>query len=257
MSVTIAEILLRRDRTVVILGLATIVSLAWSYMFYLDWQMMDMGSGMKMAMPHIQVWGAADFLLTFAMWAVMMIAMMTPSAAPMILMFSKLNRQRRQLQTPWLVTGIFLTGYIVVWTGFSVVATIAQWGLQSMALLSPMLVSTSPVLGGVLLIGTGVFQFTTLKQSCLAHCRSPLGFLMSEWQEGNQGALRMGLKHGAFCVGCCWLWMTLLFVAGVMNLLWVAAIAVYVLIEKIVPGGYRASRVTGLIAIAWGTWLIA
>lgn len=263
MSVAIAEALLKRDRTVVIVGLASVVTLAWAYMFYLDWQMrsmsMDVGMVMKMemAMPKMQTWGMADFLLTFIMWAVMMVAMMIPSAAPMVLMFSKFNRQQKRQQTPFLVTGIFSSGYLIVWAGFSAAATVTQWGLHSLALLSPMMVSTSPILGGVLLIGAGIFQFTSLKHACLAHCRTPLGFLMSEWREGKQGAFRMGLKHGAFCVGCCWLLMALLFVAGVMNLLWVATIAAYVLIEKVVPEGHWVSRAIGVLVIVWGAWLIA
>lgn len=259
MSVAIAEVLLKRDRAVVMAGLASVVSLAWAYMFYLNWQMssIDMGMAMEMAMPSMQIWGIADFLFMFIMWAVMMVAMMTPSAAPMVLMFSKFNRQHQEQQAPYLATGIFLSGYLIVWASFSAVATVAQWGLHSIALLSPMMVSTSPLLGGVLLIGAGIFQFTSLKQSCLTHCRTPLGFLMSEWREGKQGALRMGLQHGAFCVGCCWLLMALLFVAGVMNLLWVATIAAYVLIEKVTPEGHWVSRAIGLLVIVWGTWLIA
>ncbi len=264
MSVTIAEALLKRDRIVVGAALASVISLAWAYMFYLGWQMKVMvsgESGMDMAMSHVQVWGVADFFFTFIMWAVMMVAMMTPSAAPMVLVFSKLNRQRHPQQTSVLAaglpTGIFLSGYLIVWASFSAVATATQWGLHSIALLSPMMESTSPVLGGALLIGAGVFQFTSLKQTCLAHCRSPLGFLMSEWRQGCLGALRMGMHHGAYCVGCCWLLMALLFVAGVMNLLWVATIAAYVLIEKVAPDARWLSRATGFLIIAWGTWLIA
>lgn len=169
----------------------------------------------------------------------------------------QINRQHHEEQAPFLATGIFLLGYVIVWTGFSAVATLAQWGLHSLALLSPMMVSTSPILGGVLLIGAGIFQFTPLKHACLAHCRTPLGFLMTEWREGTQGALFMGLRHGSFCVGCCWLLMALLFVAGVMNLLWVAAIAAYVLIEKVVPEGQWVSRAIGSLVIVWGTWMIA
>jgi len=145
----------------------------------------------------------------------------------------------------------------VVWTAFSAVATFAQWELNRAALLSPMMVSNSPLLGGMLLIGAGVFQFTPLKRACLAHCRSPLGFFMTEWREGTRGAFLMGIRHGAFCVGCCWLLMALLFVAGVMNLLWVAAIAAYVLVEKIVPEGYWVGRAVGLCVILVGVWMVS
>jgi predicted metal-binding membrane protein len=256
MSAGIAEAVLKRDRTVVLIGLASIFALSWVYMFYLAWNMSNMDIAMEMAMPNMQIWGLADFFFTFIMWAVMMVAMMTPSAAPMVLMFSKFNRQHHEQQTPFMDTGIFILGYLIVWTGFSAVATVAQWGLHSLALLSPMMSSTSPIFGGLLLIGAGIFQFTPLKHACLAHCRTPLGFFMTEWREGKQGALVMGLRHGNFCVGCCWFLMALLFVAGVMNLLWVAAIAVYVLIEKVVPKGHWVSRAIGLLVIVWGLWMI-
>ncbi len=257
MSSGIAETLLKQDRNVVITGLAVIIALAWAYMFHLAWEMRNMNMGMEMTMPNMQVWDIVDLLLMFIMWTVMMVAMMTPSAAPMILMFSKINRQRHDQQSPFVATGIFLLGYLIVWTCFSATATLAQWGLHSAALLSPMMVSNSPVLGGVLLIGAGIFQFTPLKHACLSHCRSPLGFFMTEWREGRRGALIMGLRHGNYCVGCCWLLMALLFVAGVMNLLWVAAIAAYVLIEKIVPAGHWVSRAIGLLVMVGGAWMVA
>jgi predicted metal-binding membrane protein len=157
----------------------------------------------------------------------MMVAMMVPSAAPLVLIFARVNRQRRERESPVAPAAILLLGYVSVWAGFSAVATGAQWGLHSAALLSPMMVSTSPILGGMLLVLAGVFQWTPLKRMCLVHCRSPLAFLMAHWREGKRGPLVMGLHHGAFCVGCCWILMALLFVAGVMNLLWVAAIAVF------------------------------
>ena len=180
MAVSMGEAVLKRDRTVVVAGLVTIIALAWAYMLYLAWDMqrMDMGPGMEMAMPGMQAWSMVDFVLMFIMWSVMMVAMMTPSAAPMILAYSRISRQRTQHQSPLLVTAVFLSGYLIVWTVFSAAATLAQWGLHSLALLSPMMVSTSPILGGVLLIGAGIFQFTPLKYACLSHCRSPLSFFM-------------------------------------------------------------------------------
>jgi predicted metal-binding membrane protein len=147
---------------------------------------------------------------------------------------------------------MFLLGYFVVWTLFSVVAVVAQWGLHAAALLSPTMVSTSSILGGVLLIAAGVFQWTPLKHACLNHCRSPLGFLMTEWREGKGGALVMGVKHGSYCVGCCWILMALLFAAGVMNLLWVAAIAAFVLTEKVLPRGDLVGRIAGGVLVLAG-----
>ncbi len=249
------ETVLKRDRAFTIASLAGIAAIAWAYMIYLD-QAMGKSMGMEMGMARMQGWGTVDFLLTFIMWAVMMVAMMTPSATPMILMFSNVNRRRHEQKNPIVATGVFLSGYLVVWTVFSAVATVAQWGLHRAALLSSMMVSNNPLLGGMLLIGAGVFQFTPLKSACLTHCRSPIGFFMTEWREGNGGAFVMGVHHGIYCVGCCWFLMALLFVAGVMNLLWVAAIAGYVLVEKIVPAGNWVSRAVGLCTIIMGVWMV-
>jgi predicted metal-binding membrane protein len=250
------ETMLRRDRTVVVAGLAAVTLVAWAYLFSVAWSM-DAADGMgamdmapEMAMPQMQRWGAVELLLLFVMWAVMMVAMMVPSVAPFVLMFARANREKGGSRVVG-SAGILLLGYLLMWAGFSVLATLAQWGLHSAALLSPMMVSTSSVLGGLLLMAAGVFQFTPLKRACLVRCRSPLSFLMSHWREGQWGTFIMGLKHGAYCVGCCWMLMTLLFVAGVMNLLWVAAIAVFVLVEKVAPRGDLIGRIAG------GTLIVA
>src|SRR5918998_2214606 len=252
MPIEVAETVLRRDRIVVLSGLALITALAWAYVSSLASDMQNVEMTPEMAMPQMQeAWGATDFALTFVMWAVMMVAMMTPSAAPMILMFAGVNRRRQKQQVPYVLTSVFLLGYLAVWAAFSVLATAAQWGLHAVSLLSPMMVSTSPVLGGILLFTAGVYQWTPLKHACLSKCRSPLGFVLNEWREGRWGALLMGLKHGGYCTGCCWSLMTLLFVAGVMNLLWVAAIAGFVLLEKVAPAGDRWGRVAGVLFIGW------
>jgi predicted metal-binding membrane protein len=247
-KVSALETVLKRDRSVVLGGLIGIALVAWAYTGYLAWDMHHMA----IAMPQMQGWGVVDLLLLYLMWAVMMVAMMVPSAAPMILMFVTINRRRREQQQPFVPTAVFLAGYLLVWAGFSAVATLAQWGLHTAALLSPMMMSTSPVLGGILLIAAGLFQWTPLKYACLSRCRSPLGFLMTEWRDGTRGALHMGLKHGAYCIGCCWMLMALLFVAGVMNILWVAAIAAFVLVEKVVPRGERVGRVAGGVLVVAG-----
>jgi predicted metal-binding membrane protein len=243
---------LKRDRTIVLAGVAGLSALAWAYLLVLARRMPHEDMTMAMAMPHMQIWGATEVLLTWVMWAVMMVAMMTPSAAPMILTFATLNRQRQGQQGPFVPTTVFVLGYLLVWGGFSVVATLAQWGLHTGALLSPMLVSTSPVLGGLLLVVAGLFQWTPLKSTCLRQCRSPLGFFMTEWREGAWGALVMGLRHGSYCVGCCWVLMALLFVAGVMNLLWVAVLAAFVLVEKVLPRGELVGRVVGGVLMLAG-----
>ena len=182
---------------------------------------------------------------------------MVPSASPLILMMAAANRKRRQRDDPLVPTGLFLGGYLLAWTLFSALATVAQWGLHASALLSPAMVGTSPVLGGVLLLLAGVFQFTSLKHACLAHCRSPLGFMMGHWREGGMGAVRMGLEHGLYCVGCCWILMALLFVAGVMNLAWVAAISVFVLAEKVLPRGELVGKLGGVVFVVAGLVMLA
>jgi predicted metal-binding membrane protein len=187
----------------------------------------------------------------------MMVAMMTPSALPVILMYRTMSRTQHKDNDQLSYTWLFLLGYLVTWTVFSAAATLGQWGLHSAALLTPMMSSASPLLGGALLVAAGVYQFTPLKDACLSHCRTPMGFLMAEWRDGKRGALVMGMRHGLYCVGCCWLLMALLFVGGMMNLLWVALIAVYILVEKVVPARMWLSRIAGIAAIAWGLWLVA
>jgi predicted metal-binding membrane protein len=252
----VADTALRRDRIIVLSGLAAITALSWVYVLSLTSDMRHMEMGAEMAMPRMHAWGVADFALTFSMWAVMMVAMMTPSAAPMILMFAGVNRRRRKQQVSYVPTSVFLAGYLVVWAAFGVLATAAQWGLHTASLLSPMVASTSPVLGGVLLVAAGIYQWTPLKHACLSKCRSPLGFVLNEWREGRRGALLMGLKHGVYCTGCCWSLMALLLVAGVMNLIWVAAIAGFILLEKVAPAGDRLGRVVGILLAGWGVWMV-
>ena len=195
-----------------------------------------MGIGLGAAMPRIEAWNLVDLVTLFVMWSVMMVAMMLPAVSGMLLAFATLNRRRSERHEPDVATAVFLCGYLLVWVGFSFLATLVQWGLQSAALLSPMMAGTSPILGGTLLIAAGIFQWTPIKDVCLTHCRSPMSFILSDWREGIGGAVLMGLHHGAFCVGCCWALMGLLFVAGVMTLLWVAALTVCVVVETLAPG---------------------
>ncbi len=236
-------------------GLVGMAVLAWLYLVRLARTMPQMD--MSLAMPQLQGWGLVDVLLVFVMWVIMMVAMMVPSAAPMILMFTTIYHRRADQQRPVVGTGIFLVGYLVIWTAYALLASVAQWGLHSAALLSPAMASTSRLVGGGLLLAAGVFQWTPLKRACLANCRSPLTFLMTQWRDGTRGALVMGLRHGAYCVGCCWMLMALLFVAGVMNLVWVAAIAAFVLVEKVLPGGDRLGRVAGVALCGAGLLVMA
>ena len=251
------EAIIKKDRIIVISGLAGISLLAWAYMVYLAWGVQNMDIVLEMSKPQTQSWGPVDFVLTFVMWTVMMTAMMVPAATPMIVMFATINRKRSEQQGSFVSTSVFLVGYMMAWAGYSVLAVLAQWCLHTTALLSPLMTNTSPILGGVLLLTAGIFQFTPLKYACLTRCRSPLGFLLNEWQEGARGAFMMGLRNGNYCVVCCWALMALMFVAGVMNLLWMALIAAFVLVEKVVPGGQWVSRISGLLLLIWGTWMLA
>jgi predicted metal-binding membrane protein len=214
---------------------------------------------MDMAMAAMQptAWTAGTAIVMFFMWWIMMVAMMLPSAAPMILLFAAVNRKQREAGSPFVPTGIFAFGYLAVWAFFSLLAVTTQWGLERTELLSSMMVGTSVVLGAVLLIAAGVWQLTPLKHACLKHCRSPLHFLSHHWHKGRLGAFRMGVEHGAFCLGCCWFLMALLFYGGVMNLYWIVGLAVFVLIEKVVPHGHGVGNVAGVGLLAWGGLLLA
>lgn len=246
---------MRWDRAVVLAGLAAVTVLAWTYLVYLASDMASMDVAQDLGMAQMHSWGAVELLVLFAMWAVMMVAMMLPSVTPLVLIFVRANRAAGGTRIVG-SAGNLLLGYLIAWWGFSVPATLAQWGLHSAALLSPMMESTSSVFAGVLLVAAGIFQFTPLKRTCLLRCRSPLSFLMTEWRNGHWGTLVMGLKHGIYCVGCCWVLMALLFAAGVMNLLWVAVISVVVLVEKTTPWGKGCGGVLGSVLIVAGTVLV-
>ncbi len=250
------EAILRHDRGVVLAGLAGVTALAWVYLFLAAGRADMGGVDMSGIVAGARPWDVLDGALMFLMWAVMMVGMMVPGAAPMILLFAAVRRRQGEKGRTLAPTGAFLSGYIAVWTGFSLAATALQWALEQAALLSPMMVGTSPVLGGVVLIGAGVYQWTPLKNACLDHCRSPIHFLSRSWRPGSAGAFVMGLEHGAFCVGCCWVLMALLFVGGVMNLLWVAAIAMFVLIEKAAPFGVAMGRLGAAVLILAGASVI-
>lgn len=208
------------------------------------------------SMPMTPSWTAIDFLLLFLMWLVMMIAMMTPSVAPLILIFAMVNRKRQQQQSPFVSSGYLLSGYFLVWAAFSLLATMLQWFLQHISLLNPEMKTTNKIFGGIIIIAAGIFQFTPLKQSCLQYCRTPVDFVHRKWKEGKMGALKMGMENGVFCLGCCWVLMVLLFVSGIMNLLWIALIALFVLVEKVAPRSKLVSFIAGALLIAYGLLLL-
>jgi predicted metal-binding membrane protein len=247
------ERVLRHDRAVVALVLLLVVAVAWAYTVHTA-----LATGVEgMVMPHIRPWDALDFLLMFAMWAAMMTAMMLPSAAPMILVLAAVVRRRAGAHSPHAATALFTLAYVVVWVGFALLATLTNWILHQAGAMTSMMGNAVPVLGGVILLGAGVYQWTPAKHACLNRCRSPLAFLMTEWREGSQGVFVMGVRHGLYCLGCCWALMGLLFVVGVMNLLWIAALAGVALAEKILPAGAFLSRGVGTLLIAAGLWMLA
>ncbi len=255
------ETVLRHDRAIVLSALAGIAVVAWFSMLNEARAMHDTGAchclGMAMSGPDVRPWAISALIPLFLMWAGMMVAMMIPSAVPMILTFAMVNRRRREQERPFVPAGLFLLGYLIVWSGFSLAAGLAQWALHGATLLSPMMESASPLLGGALLTGAGIFQWTPWKNTCLHQCRTPLHFLLTSWREGRMGAMSMGVKHGAYCTGCCWLLMAVLFVTGVMNMTWVALLSILVLLEKMMPHGEILGRLAGLLLACWGVWMMA
>lgn len=229
-------------------GVLWLSVLAWAA---LAWLVIDMGHPLaQLTMPGSSHWSMAHALAVWAMWAVMMAAMMLPSALPMILAFIKLGSDAVGVAR----ARSFVAAYLLVWCAFSVAASVAQWALQAPGWVDPMIVSRSVGLTAVLLLIAGLYQFSPLKRICLSSCRTPMAFLLGEWRPGVAGAFVMGLRHGLFCLGCCWALMALLFVGGAMNLAWVAALSITVAVEKLAPHGERLARLLGAALIATGLW---
>jgi predicted metal-binding membrane protein len=238
------ERVLRHDRLILVTALTAITGIAWI------WVVIGAGTGMstigmtrRSGMPDVSgmimepaVWTPVYAGLMFAMWWVMMVAMMLPSATTMLLLFARINRKERAQDRPYVPTGIFAAGYLVAWGGFSIAATALQWLFERLGLLSPMMVATSYWLGGAILVLAGLVQ---------------------GWRPGSLGAFRMGIEHGAYCLGCCWFLMGLLFFGGIMNLFWIAGLAVYVLLEKTIPFGHWLGRAVGIAAVAGGVLMFA
>ena len=269
MSESALQRLLRRDAILVLAALIGITALAWIYVIRLAADMhmsgMDMtgmrmiSTGFRMVMASAQrPWTSEDALLMFVMWAVMMIGMMTPSVAPIVLLYARVQRHAISEGEPFAATGWFAGGYLLAWTLFSALATAAQWGLERAALLTPMMTTASRSLGAILLIGAGVYQWSPLKKICLAHCQSPLTFLQRHggFRRDAKHSVALGMLHGTYCIGCCWALMALLFIGGVMSVTWIAGIAALVLAEKILPAGWALERIAGLGFVAAGVWVL-
>lgn len=239
---------MRSERAYLLTEIIAVSVLAWIYLIRMPMSAADFGPlATQIAAPLPSP--LVDFFICFLMWAVMMVAMMLPSASPMVLTYARLAGGRAGASAMW--TWMFAAGYLTVWTVFSVAATAAQLTLARAAVLTNAL-TVAPVLGAVILGAAGIYQFTPWKSVCLRHCQSPVAFFMTRWRDGAAGAFRMGLQHGASCVGCCWMLMALLFVAGVMNLVWVASITIFVLLEKLIPYPRAVSLTAGCALIAAG-----
>lgn len=247
------ERLLRYDRAIVLACLVAIMGLASAYTL--------LGVGMsaleKTTMPSGMVmrpaaWTLGYALLMFLMWWIMMIAMMLPSAAPTVLLYAALKRRRTDIAHPLSLTAAFLSGYLILWGLFSLLATALQWLLEVAGLVSSMMSVSSEVLSGLLLIVAAVYQFTPIKHACLTHCQHPVHLLTTRQTPGLFGAWRLGLRHGVYCVGCCLFLMSLLFVGGIMNLYWIVGLALYILLEKLLPYGRQIGRAAGVALLVGG-----
>jgi predicted metal-binding membrane protein len=249
-------------RATVLAALLGVAAICWLYLWLqagtMSRAMPGMASDMKgMAMPAtLTPWSVADAALTVALWWIMMLAMMLPSAAPMVMMFAAVNRSRRARGRSAVPTAVFATGYALAWGGFGVAASFAQWALERAALIAPQTLRAVPVLGAAIAIAAGLYQLTPLKTACLVKCRSPFDFVLNRWRDGALGALRMGLGHGLYCLGCCWTLMALLFAGGAMSLLWMAALTGFVLAEKLAPAGLWLARAGGVLLLGFGAYLL-
>ena len=250
-------LILRRDRIIGLVALILFTAFAWWYLLQGAGMPDDMssmaGMGMPMDMSMTQPWTSGYAVLVFVMWWVMMVAMMLPSAAPMILLHGLVSRHQQKQGAVPASSGIFLLGYLCIWGAFGALATLLQWQLQKLALLSPAMELSSSLFGGAILVAAGLYQLTPLRESCLQHCRGPLEFIQRHWLPGAAGAWKMGVRHGIHCLGCCWMLMALLFYGGVMNLYWIVGLAIYVFLEKLLPGGTWVSRIASIALICWGT----
>jgi predicted metal-binding membrane protein len=260
---------LQRDRAVIVLAVALLTALAWGYLLWLS-AGMDMGgmemtglrmipSGMGLMMPTDMPWRAMEFAFVFAMWTVMMVGMMTPSAAPMFLMYTRVGRQTEAQGRPLTATVWFAAGYFLVWVAFALFATLVQWALERTALLDFTMATTDNVLGGLVFVAAGLYQWTRLNDLCLTECQRPFEFVMRHggYRRDAPGCVVLGFRHGAYCVGCCWALMALLLVGGVMNVLWIVLLALLAFLERVTSMGRLIARLAGIVLVAGGAWLLS
>lgn len=261
---TALEYALKRDRLIVVAGLSAVVALSAVYTVTgIGMNMSAVGmTRMAIEMPGMAMapaeWTGGYALMMFLMWWIMMVAMMVPSAAPAVLFYANLARKGKRSAAPYGPAAAFLCGYLIAWAGFSLGATVLQWGLVQAGAISGMMQLVHGPASAALLVVAGLYQLSPLKQACLRHCQHPLVFLMHNWRPGASGALRMGMRHGWFCLGCCWVLMALLFVGGVMNLFWIAGLALFVGLEKLAAGRPWVTRISAgaLVAAGAGLWIL-
>jgi len=254
-SARLSSVASRRNRLLLLVCLAAVTALAWVYLVQLNGAMSGSQAMSAMGMTAATVpWTPTEAFFAFVMWAVMMVGMMTPSAAPVLLVFASSSRARRQHGS---AVAAFALGYLLLWTLFSAAAALGQWGLHQAALLTPAMTVTTRGLAAAILVAAGAYQLTPLKSACLAHCRSPLGFLIGHWRDGVGGAFGMGVRHGIYCVGCCWALMCVLFAVGIMNLLWIAALTFFVFAEKFGPAGLVLARASGVAMLVYALLLVS
>jgi predicted metal-binding membrane protein len=264
-----SQTVLRRDRVVIVLALALLTLLAWGYLLWLSADMSMGGmetTGFRMIPAGIGLmvsartpWLATEFALVFVMWTVMMVGMMTPSAAPMFLMYARIGRHTEAQSRPIAATFYFAIGYFLVWVAFALLATLVQWALERNALLDVTMASTSNVFGGLLFLAAGLYQWTRLNEKCLTECQRPLEFVMRHggYRRDAPGCVMLGLRHGAYCVGCCWALMALLLVGGVMNLLWIVLLALLALLQRNTSSGLALARLAGIVLVAGSMWFFS
>ncbi len=243
-----ARPLLSRERALILAALLGLCALSWAYLYLASAPAPSMG-GMPMASSPAAR-SAAALGLGFLMWTVMMTGMMLPSAAPMILIFATMSRRCRERGEVFVPTAVFAAGYLLIWAGFGLAAATLDWAFRDGR-------AASPLAGGLIVLAAGAYQLSPLKSVCLSKCRSPFEFLLFHWREGALGTLRMGIEHGRFCLGCCWLLMALMFVGGAMNLIWPAAIAAFIFVEKVLPKGMATARASGALLIALALALLS
>jgi predicted metal-binding membrane protein len=240
-----------RGPLLAIFGVSAVTVLCWLYLARMNAGMTHSGMG-HMAMPTVPPSLPTQLVAASIMWSIMMVAMMLPTALPAVAVFANLARRRALQAGVTTPTGLYVVGYVAAWTAYSVVAAVGQIALGRAALLTPMLQSASVALSAAILLIAGAFQFTAFKDACLSKCRTPFAYFLAEWRDGKTGALRLGLKHGSFCVGCCWALMAVMFVVGAMNLIWMGALTLYMLGEKVAPERWQLRRVAGVALVLWG-----